>query len=454
MKIKRFIADDLAGAVLALRREWGADAVILDTRRAPRPGWRRLFRRYDRMEVTAAVDGAAALGVAPVTCGTGSPGARGVLEGPGTGLPWVAPPPGGGARRTERERASALAHLGATAAPWGRLGSATGGGEFPAAPATALRPGPPPAPGPQALTPRLDLREAPAATDGVRRAVYGAGDGARGVEPVPLRPRPGTRAIVLLCGPTGSGKTVSAAKLAALLHGGWGCRVGLISTDVLHVGAVERLGAYARLLSLPYAAAPSAAALERALQRMQDRDVVLIDTAGCSARDLPGLEDLAAHLRVAARAAGAWTGPPRAEWVPWRPGEGVAAAGDAAGRAAGDMADGTAVPAGEAGRPPVDGGCPGRLEVHLVLEATARRAEAEALVAAYRARLEPTQAAARLLLTKVDACAAPSEVPGIARDLGLPLSYFAAGPRVPQDLAEAWPDRLAAALPAGSGMPA
>jgi flagellar biosynthesis GTPase FlhF len=49
VKIRRFVADDLATAVGLVRRELGPDAVILGTARRPQPGWRRLFRRYDRV---------------------------------------------------------------------------------------------------------------------------------------------------------------------------------------------------------------------------------------------------------------------------------------------------------------------------------------------------------------------------------------------------------------------
>ena len=290
--------------------------------------------------------------------------------------------------------------------------------------------------------PRVDLMEG-GAPEALRAALFAAPARPATVGPLPVRPQPGGRAVVVLVGPTGTGKTVTAAKLAAHLHLQQGWRVGLVSTDALRVGAVEQLGAYARLLSLPFEAAPTPAALERALQRMAATDVVVVDTAGCCHRDGRGLRDLAAQLDAAARAAGGSAGRAPAPSPAGINGQPQA-------RAGGPEPPSPVADAGHAQSPPV--GPPaspwnGGIEVHLVLEATARRAEAEAVLATYRASLHAcATGAARLLLTKLDACAAPPEVTGVAAARGLPLSYFAAGPRVPDDLAVAWPDRLAEAL--------
>lgn len=212
---------------------------------------------------------------------------------------------------------------------------------------------------------------------------------------------------VALVGPTGAGKTTTLAKVAAHLHLGQGWRVGLVTADTFRVGAVEQLQAYARLLGLPLEVAPTPGALERALARLTATDVVLIDTSGRGHRDRRRMEDLFAFLRLAREV-----------------GEG----------GADEPAAGAPL-----GGPTVGGG----LEVHLVIAGPTRRAEVEALLTAYG------PVADRALLTKLDECEAPPEALGVLAERGLPLSYCAGGQRVPEDLAPAWPDRLAQALAGG-----
>lgn len=93
--------------------------------------------------------------------------------------------------------------------------------------------------------------------------------------------------VVALLGPTGVGKTTTAAKLAAryaVRHGAR--RVALVTTDNYRIGAHEQLRAYAKLLDIPLRVAASAAELRAVLQDLGDRQLVLIDTAGMSQRDL------------------------------------------------------------------------------------------------------------------------------------------------------------------------
>ncbi len=93
--------------------------------------------------------------------------------------------------------------------------------------------------------------------------------------------------IVALLGPTGVGKTTTAAKLAArycVRHGAR--RVALVTTDNYRIGAHEQLRAYARLLDIPLRVASSASELQAVLHDLGDRRLVLIDTAGMSQRDL------------------------------------------------------------------------------------------------------------------------------------------------------------------------
>lgn len=92
--------------------------------------------------------------------------------------------------------------------------------------------------------------------------------------------------IIAFVGPTGVGKTTTIAKLAArfaLRHGSR--HVGLITLDNYRVGAHEQLRAYGRILDIPVRAAAGVDELQRYLEDMSERRLVLIDTAGVSHRD-------------------------------------------------------------------------------------------------------------------------------------------------------------------------
>lgn len=92
--------------------------------------------------------------------------------------------------------------------------------------------------------------------------------------------------VFALLGPTGVGKTTTAAKIAAqfaLRHGAQS--VGLITADVYRVGAQDQLRTFGRLLGVPVHVAHDVAGLSDFLQLFMNRKLVLIDTAGVGQRD-------------------------------------------------------------------------------------------------------------------------------------------------------------------------
>lgn len=92
--------------------------------------------------------------------------------------------------------------------------------------------------------------------------------------------------VFALLGPTGVGKTTTAAKIAAqfaLRHGAQS--VGLITADVYRVGAQDQLRTFGRLLGVPVHVAHDVAGLTDFLQLFMNRKLVLIDTAGVGQRD-------------------------------------------------------------------------------------------------------------------------------------------------------------------------
>ena len=93
--------------------------------------------------------------------------------------------------------------------------------------------------------------------------------------------------VVALVGATGVGKTTTIAKLAArytLKHGPH--RVALITTDNYRVAAQEQLRSYARIMGIPMRVSGDADSLREALDSLHDKELILIDTAGMSQRDM------------------------------------------------------------------------------------------------------------------------------------------------------------------------
>lgn len=113
------------------------------------------------------------------------------------------------------------------------------------------------------------------------------------IAPSPKVPRPAGAAARSLCalafvGPTGVGKTTTLAKLASKLVRA-GRRVGLATGDARRPGAVEQLGRYAKLLQVPLDVVRGPEDLDELVTRAKALDVLLLDTGGSSARDVPAV---------------------------------------------------------------------------------------------------------------------------------------------------------------------
>jgi flagellar biosynthesis protein FlhF len=90
------------------------------------------------------------------------------------------------------------------------------------------------------------------------------------------------RQVAVFVGPTGVGKTTTVAKVAAFAKTVGHKRVGIIAADAYRFGAVYQLERYAELLDVPLEIAGSVEAYERALDALEDCDLVLVDTTGQS----------------------------------------------------------------------------------------------------------------------------------------------------------------------------
>ncbi len=177
--------------------------------------------------------------------------------------------------------------------------------------------------------------------------------------------------IVALVGPTGVGKTTTVAKLAArfILRHGAGS-VGLITTDEHRIGAQEQLRIYGKILDAPVWVARDAGSLAQALEEMHGRQLVLIDTAGMSQRDVRLAEQFELIRASAARV-----------------------------------------------RP------------YLVLAATSQLAALEETVRAFAAAT-----LAGCIITKIDESTSLGGVLSVVSQHRLPVAYVSEGQRVPEDL--------------------
>ncbi len=184
---------------------------------------------------------------------------------------------------------------------------------------------------------------------------------------------------IALIGPTGVGKTTTIAKLAAsyLLNGG--ASIALVTIDTYRIAAVEQLKVYGEIMNLPVEVVLTPEQLQEAFARHQDKELILIDTAGRSPRDVPSLEELDRFL-----------GP-------------------------------------EAG-----------IENHLVLAAPTRDRELQETV--LRFGKLPLHS---LIFTKLDECDQRGSLLNVPLRGNLPVSYLTNGQRVPEDLLAAEPSSLA-----------
>lgn len=116
-------------------------------------------------------------------------------------------------------------------------------------------------------------------------------------EPYPLKLKKFEQNVLLFAGPTGAGKTTTVAKLAGMLKFRENLKVGLINTDTYRVGAMEHIRIFAGIMNIPLVMAYGGDDVANAIKDMADCDVVLIDTAGKSARDEEYQKELGRLIR-------------------------------------------------------------------------------------------------------------------------------------------------------------
>ena len=97
---------------------------------------------------------------------------------------------------------------------------------------------------------------------------------------------------IIFIGSTGVGKTTTLAKIASKEAIEKKKKIGFLTLDTYRISAVEQLKTYAEILSSPIEVAYEITDLNLAIQRLSNRDLVFIDTAGRSHNNSEQVEDL------------------------------------------------------------------------------------------------------------------------------------------------------------------
>lgn len=104
--------------------------------------------------------------------------------------------------------------------------------------------------------------------------------------------------IVVFIGPTGSGKTTTLAKLASHCRLAKNKKVSIMTADTYRIAAIEQIRVFADIIGASLKVVFSTQEVSTALKECADDDVIFVDTAGRSKRNIEHLKELKELLEV------------------------------------------------------------------------------------------------------------------------------------------------------------
>jgi flagellar biosynthesis protein FlhF len=176
--------------------------------------------------------------------------------------------------------------------------------------------------------------------------------------------------VVVFAGPAGAGKTTTLIKIAIRECLAQRQPVRILSVDPYRVAAHEKLRSLAAIIGVGFTAVNSVQEFQAAAEESRSKSVVLVDTPGYSPADLDGAQEIASCLERVANK-----------------------------------------------------------QVHLVLPASMKRSDMLRSIRDYAA-FQPDY----LLFTKLDETGSQGAVLSAALEAGKPLSFFATGQNIPEDI--------------------
>lgn len=101
-----------------------------------------------------------------------------------------------------------------------------------------------------------------------------------------------SKKFVNVVGPTGVGKTTTLAKLAAICKINYKKKIGFLTTDTYRIAAIDQLKTYAEILNAPLEVCYNSFDFQEGKKKLNDCDIVFIDTAGRNFLEQQYVQDL------------------------------------------------------------------------------------------------------------------------------------------------------------------
>ena len=105
--------------------------------------------------------------------------------------------------------------------------------------------------------------------------------------------------VIILIGPTGSGKTLTLVKLAVLAKITMSSNIAIISTDSYKISGADQLQTYSSIAGIPFYIAYDTNELKKIQSKLFDTDLIFIDTIGKRQTDFENLEYISEIKRTA-----------------------------------------------------------------------------------------------------------------------------------------------------------